>query len=147
MVSIAFSLTILATGIAVATERESKAEKHEDIKRLMLISGAGDLGVQIMNQMVGSFKQSLPQVPDTFWDEFRKDINADALIDLCVPIYDKHLSHADIKELIRFYETPAGKRILKALPLITQESVLAGQKLAQDIAQKAIQRLEEKGYK
>lgn len=146
-VGMAIAASVCVSMIALAAEADSTAEKQRDIRRLMVLTGAGDLGIQVMDQMLASFKESLPQVPDTFWQEFRKDINANALIDLCVPVYEKHLSHSDIKEMIRFYETPAGKRVVKALPLITQESMLAGQKWGQDIAQKAVEKLQKSGYK
>lgn len=146
-VGMAIAASVCVSMIALAAEADSTAEKQRDIRRLMVLTGAGDLGIQVTDQMLASFKESLPQVPDTFWQEFRKDINANALIDLCVPVYEKHLSHSDIKEMIRFYETPAGKRVVKALPLITQESMLAGQKWGQDIAQKAVEKLQKSGYK
>ena len=147
LVCVTIALSLFVTILAVAEAGDSSAEKRKDIKRLMVLTGAGDIGIQVMNQMVASFKQSLPQVPAAFWDDFKEEINPDALIDLCIPIYDKHLSHGDIREMIRFYQTPAGKRIVKALPLITQESMIVGQMWGQDIARKAVQQPQEKGYK
>ena len=38
-----------------------------------------------------------------------------------VTIYDKYFTHEDIKSLIAFYESPAGKKYLDTMPEITQE--------------------------
>ncbi len=44
-----------------------------------------------------------------------------------IPIYDRHLSHEEIRGLIQFYETPLGRRLVKVLPQIMQESMAAGE--------------------
>ncbi|HEX9934648.1 MAG TPA: DUF2059 domain-containing protein [bacterium] len=137
---------IFAVSSAAAQNADSTAEKREDIKRLMVLTGAGNIGMQVMNQLTESFKKSLPQVPNGFWDDYMAEVDASSLVQLCVPIYERHLSHSDIKELIRFYESPAGQRLIKVLPVIMQESMEAGQRWGQEIGQKAVQKLREKGY-
>lgn len=124
-----------------------KAAKREDIKKLLELTGAAKLGIQVMEQMISSFKRSMPQIPAKFWDEFLAEVQVDDLIHLITSIYDKYLSHADIKALIVFYESPAGKRYVKAQPLIVRESMTAGQKWGQEIAKKVMKKLQEKGYK
>lgn len=38
-----------------------------------------------------------------------------------LPLYDKHFTHQEIKDLIWFYESPTGKKILEKSPELTQE--------------------------
>jgi uncharacterized protein len=38
-----------------------------------------------------------------------------------VTIYDKHFTHPEIKDIIIFYETPTGQKMLKETPAITKE--------------------------
>ena len=59
--------------------------------------------------------------------EFRKELSADELVKLIIPLYDKHLTHPEIKELIKFYETEVGKKLISVMPAITAESMQAGQ--------------------
>ena len=103
-------------------------------------------GVQMIDTMMGSFRKGLPSVPDTFWTEFRSEIHEGDLVDLCVPIYDKHFSEEDLLGLVAFYETPLGKRLLAAQPQVMQESLEAGQIWGRAIGQRAIERLKQKGY-
>jgi len=128
------------------TTARRETTKSEDIRKLMQVTGAGDLGIQVMNQMMHSFKQSFPIVPESFWEDFRNEVNADEMVELVIPIYDKHVSQADIREAIRFYESPAGRRIAKALPLVTQESMQAGEAWGKKIGERVAAKLEAKGY-
>ena len=37
--------------------------KEDDIRKLLEISGSGDLGIQVMNEIINQFKTLLPEVP------------------------------------------------------------------------------------
>jgi len=65
---------------------------------------------------------------------------------MVVPIYDKHFSHEDVKELIKFYQSPIGQKLVREQPGIVTESMAAGQKWGQHIAADVLKRLREKGY-
>lgn len=138
-----------APSIAQAQDAPSdvgKPEKIKDIRRLLDVTGAGKLGMQVMGQMVVQFKAMLPKVPPKFWDDFMREANADELINLIIPIYDRHLSHDEIKQIIKFYETPAGRKLITAMPQITQESMEAGKQWGAQLGQKIQRRLKDQGY-
>ncbi len=142
VVIIGIAVAVLFAGSGASEPaKEDPRQKKRDIRKLLEVTGAGNLGKQVMDQMMAAMKPSMPDVPDEFWTAFAKETDMGELIEEIVPIYDKHLSHDDIKASIAFYETPAGRRIIKALPKITHESMLAGQKWGQRIAFKAITKL------
>ncbi len=120
--------------------------KQNDIKKLLLLTGSGKLGVQVMNQMIESFKKSFQEVPHEFWVEFMSEVNENELMDLCIPVYDKYFTHDDIKALINFYESPAGKKLTSVLPQVTRELITAGQEWGKHLGQKAIKKLKNRGY-
>jgi hypothetical protein len=143
-------LVTLIPMLSVSAESQPKADaaaKRADIKRMIEITGASKIALQIMRQMIAAFKKDAKGVPDQFWDDFMAEVDPNELVDLYVLIYDKHFTHDDIKQLIKFYETPVGQKLIKSLPAITQESMSAGMEWGQRIARKVRQRLEEKGYK
>ena len=39
-----------------------------------------------------------------------------------VPVYQKHLSKSDVEEMIKFYSTPTGQKILREMPAMTAEA-------------------------
>lgn len=130
-------------------QAELTSQKRADIQKLMDLTGAGNIGVQAADQLIANMKTALPQVKDAFWVEFRKELSAEELIKLIIPLYDKHLTHPEIKELIKFYETPVGKKMIAVMPAITAESMQAGQQWGMDIAMRAKRKIEaqQKGTK
>lgn len=118
------------------------AAKLADIQKLMNLTGAANLGVQAADQMIASMKGAMPTVPDKFWTEFRKEINADELVNLIIPVYDKHLTQGELKELIKFYETPVGKKMIAVMPAITAESIQIGQQWGMEVARRAKAKLD-----
>ena len=125
--------------------KTSKA-KRADIKRLLVLTGSVKLAMLSVDRLIQSYKNLLPQVPATFWTRFKKQFNQQALIDLIVPIYDKHLTHADIKTLLAFYQSDVGKKYIKVMPDIQRESKIVGQQWGVLIAQNIELKLKEEGY-
>lgn len=137
---------LLFVGLTTFSYSQNKViSKNEKIKNLMNLTGSGNLGVSVVNNMIDSFKKSLPNVENAFWNEFKKEIIAEDLVNLIIPIYDKHFTENEIDELIAFYNTPIGKKMISTLPTITQESMLAGQNWGKLIGEKVIKSLREKG--
>ena len=54
-------------------------------------------------------------------------IDTSELLTLSAASWDKHYSHDEIKQLVAFYESPIGKKMVATQPLIVQESQVAGQ--------------------
>ena len=117
-----------------------------DIRKMLELSGAARSGEQVLEMMVTQFQGMGLPIPAEFWQEFRADVRPGDLADLTVPIYARHLSHADIKELISFYESPIGRKLVSTQPVILQESMVAGQAWGQAIAEKLVKRMQERGY-
>jgi uncharacterized protein len=115
-------------------------------RQLLYLTGSGKLGVQVMNNMMASFKKNVPSVPNEFWDDFSKEFTPDELIELLVPIYSKYYSDEEIVALIKFYQTPLGQKVIEKMPLISQDSFYAGQEWGKQIGEKAAAKLIEKGY-
>jgi hypothetical protein len=120
--------------------------KRADIRRVLEMSGAGKVGVQIMAQMIVQFQKAFPNVPQSFWNDFLKGVNADELNDLAIESYDKHFTHDDIRQLIEFYNSPIGRKMTAELPSISKECMAAGQKWGRARGEEIMQRLREKGY-
>jgi uncharacterized protein len=125
--------------------------KEADIRQLMEVTGASDLGQQIMTAGIAQFRSSViesqpdnpraKQFADAFAVRFEKHFDAHSLADTVIPIYDKHLSGEDLKELLAYYRSPFGQRMLKVLPDVARESQAAGFSLGQKAALKAMEDL------
>ena len=137
-------LAILLFTSVFAFSQTDKVEK--DIKELLVLTGSAQLGKQVASQMFDSFEKMYPQVPAEFWNEFKKEMKTDDLINLMVPIYKKYYTHDEIKDLIKFYKTPIGQKTISVMPSVTQDAMAAGQTWGQEIAMKVLEKMKEKGY-
>ncbi len=122
--------------------RPPETQKQKDIRKLLKITGSAELGTQVMTQMIGNMKRAMPQVPDKFWNDFMKEVHTDELIDMIVPVYDRNLTQQDVTELIKFYETPTGRKFVSVLPKTTQESRGPGESWGRQLAMKVMVKLQ-----
>lgn len=122
------------------------AATKEHVKTLLELTGSGKLGMQVMNNMMGTLKKSMPDVPTKFWDEFMKGVNPETLVELVIPIYQKHYSDEEILQLMDFYKTPLGKKVLEKTPLISQESYAVGSEWGKTLGEQVVKKLKAEGY-
>ena len=132
---------------------------ERDILRLIEITGAQKLGEQVttlvLQQVVQGLSQQNPNAPprmiEIVGEVTQKLFTREfpTLLPRLVVIYSQALSHDDVRGLIAFYETPLGRRLLAAMPAITQAGAEAGQEWAQRLApqlqQELIERFKQEG--
>lgn len=110
-------------------------------RQLVELTGGGDLGKQMLEQMVDAFRASDPSIPDAFWDEFVASVDASELVEMAIPIYVKHLTSEEMAATIAFYSSPEGQAVLRKLPLILSESMAAGQQWGEALGRRVAERL------
>jgi hypothetical protein len=96
------------------------------------------------SMMVGQFtsviKQANPNIPKQLLDTLPAIVNS--VIDENIPtfkqaavlIYHKHFSHDELKQMIAFYSTDLGRKTIRVMPTLLQESMRAGQQWGQLLA-------------
>lgn len=120
--------------------------KDDSIRALIALTGSDTLAVQMMDLMIPQLQELIPEVPDDLWQQFRTQVRTDTFIELIIPIYRNHYAESEIQELIAFYKTPLGQKLIKESPAVMQESYDAGQQWGEDIVNELFKMLEEKGY-
>lgn len=135
----------LSAGLThLAIAEEITTAKQNDIRQLIEMTGGTNIAKLFASgssqQMFKMLKASRPDIPDRALVIMEREMLAlfsekltapGGLMDMIVPIYAKHLSHQEIRELIAFYQTPLGRKTISVLPLVTQESMQAGQRWGQ----------------
>lgn len=131
--------------------RSMDPAKEADIRKLMDLTGANSLGEQLMAAGMEQFRASVldsqpdnpraKQFVDAFVVGFQKHFDAKALSETEIPIYDKYLTAEDLKGLLEYYSSPLGRRMLKVLPQIAQESQAVGFSRGQKAAQQTMEDL------
>jgi uncharacterized protein len=73
-------------------------------------------------------------------DDIIKSMPIDDLIDAMIPVYQKHFTKGNIDDLLAFYSTPTGQKLVKELPAITTEAMQAVMPISQRMMATAMQR-------
>jgi uncharacterized protein len=120
--------------------------KLADIRKLISLTGGDKVGEQMIDQMIKSFSAYNPNIPAEFWADFKKDVDTNKITEMNIPVYDKYLSHDEIKETIKFYESPVGKKLIDVLPKVLEETYTAGEQWGYEVGTKLQNKLIEKGY-
>ena len=130
-------MTVILVALPAANSYAAPATE-KSIRELMTLTGAGNLGVQAMQNMLPAMKQLVPQAPESFWTDVMKEVDSDELITLIIPIYKRHFTEEEIQDTIKFYKSPAGRKMIQALPQVMQESMAVGQQWGEKLAQRVI---------
>jgi uncharacterized protein len=142
-----FLLTLACVTATAQVASSVDPAKADSIRELSRITGQANMAKQVMGQMVEQFKTMMPDVPASAWTEMMADENVDELMALVIPIYDRNFTQEDINGLLAFYRSDLGQRVLAKMPVVLQESMLAGQEWGAAVGQRIMERLKKKGYR
>jgi hypothetical protein len=122
--------------------------KEVDIRRLMGVMGSKATMAQMLGDMEKNIKplltSSLPpgeyreRLVQVFLLKFESKLDLAAMSDLAIPVYDKYLSHAEIKGMIEFYSTPLGHKITQVLPQLASECMENGRKWGEHVGRESM---------
>ncbi len=135
--------------VFVFGQEHSNTNYKDTLKTMFNVSGADKTYQAAIDQMFGMFKQQYSQVPLETWSELQKEFSETSINDLTemlTPVYQEHLNLADLENIIRFYQTPAGRKFAEKTPFIVQESMQVGQQWGLEIGEKFAKKMKEKGY-
>jgi uncharacterized protein len=140
---------MLAFWLASTLAGAQKGELIKDIERLLSINGCTAPYDLAFDQMVKHYKSVRNDTPDYAWTELRVNVyekEISLLQQKMVPVYMKYFTQDEIRELIRFYETPLGKKLSGTLVTITKENMQISHNWSMDLGHKMNDYLQQKGY-
>lgn len=93
----------------------------------------------IFRQMKPAIVQNRPEVDrdfDALAPKLLDSMSArvDELQSAVVLIYASNFTEAELRDLIAFYRSPTGQKLLQKTPFVTQQTMIAGQKFGQSAA-------------
>ena len=94
----------------------------KDVLKVIELSGAAGPMASVKDQILAS-------IPEARQAEFIKEFDASlpSLYDKIAVAYMETYTHDDVKEMIKFYESPVGKKINQNSGVLYQKSTAAGQ--------------------
>ena len=116
---------------------------EQDIRKMLEVTNALKMGEQmtttLMQQMSQSMRQANPNIPPRMLEiasEVARELftkEFPSLTPRLVATYAKVLTHDEVKQLLAFYATPLGKRMIEVMPALQQAGAEAGQAWAQQL--------------
>ncbi len=148
MQKLLYTLFLVCTLTSLSFAQQDKMYA-ETLETMFDVSGVEGTYQAALAQMFTIFKQQYTDVDESMWTELEAEFNKaamDDLIEILVPIYEKHLTIEDLQGIITFYETPVGKKYAAQTPLITSEAMQAGQEWGMKVGADFMKKMKAKGY-
>lgn len=119
------------------------------IRQVLDETHAVDLAMTAMETSLPAQRAANPRIPAAFWDRFLTLVHGrrDSFTNMFVDIYDRHFSTDDLKQLLNFYRTPVGQKLLGEQPAIARESITAGQAWGAELGAEVARQLAAEGVK
>lgn len=96
---------------------------------------------QIENQRPSATDEDFAKL-DAIAEGVMKGMSVEGLLDDMIPVYQKHLSKADVAAMIGFYSTATGQKILGEMPSMTTEGMQAMQPRLRKMVDDATRQIE-----
>ena len=152
---IIFILIVLLSSTIVQAEPVNSSKKVLIDKLLVQVGqSAVETGKLFTNafidQLIMSLKKAKPDIEPKAFDIVAEEVkqvideaisDRGELAEMMYPIYGNRFTENELKELVAFYDTPLGQKLIRVMPTITQEGMQAGQKLGQSLGPKIKQRV------
>ena len=126
---------------AVAQGKPGPADsvKRVAIRRLLVIQRTDSLMLAGMDQGFAQLPAT-PDMPRGFLDSLRVRAQRDIaqFVERLVPVYDSLYSAGEIDELVAFYQTRLGQRLLQTQPRLMEASMILGQQWGMELAGKVL---------
>jgi uncharacterized protein len=145
--------------VAQTTAPAPPADAMQVARELVVVTHATErmraLLPQIMQQLKPAIVQNRPAVERDYDAVVGAAVDValariDDLADAIAVIYARNFGVQELRDILAFYHTPTGEKLLEKMPAITQESLVAGQKFGQSVVpqmqQRIIQELRKKGH-
>lgn len=126
-------ITLFTLILPVSAQNPNATDEYkETLKKIMELSGTAATTDDLYPKMLSVMKLNMPGKDDAYWNEFAKGWKEkieNRVIEICTPVYKKHLTLEELKAVAAFYESPVGRKykesslavMREAMPLLVQE--------------------------
>lgn len=145
MRSFAFTVLVLALLAPFSFAQSAEIPSRDEVLKLMDVLGSrkqmkaamDGMGDVMSRGMLDEMKKKVPNATpeqEKMMGEFiagiRQDMlsvmNQDEMLELIIPVYQKHLTRQEVKMVTDFYSSPAGQAFVQKMPLVLNEAMQVG---------------------
>lgn len=150
------------TNVGAALAQDKPSESHVKAAREMLAATRADqmyskVPAIILKQQLGIIKQAKPDLPAEVEKRFQTIFlvetgkSLDDLLNKVAEAYALLMSEDEINQIVKFYKSPVGTKLIRAKPMMVQESLKIGRAWGENIGvllgEETIRQLKAEGHK
>lgn len=143
VICVATSLTSILP--ASAQNSDQTDEYRTLLKKIMTLSGSSASSEAIMSQLMSSMKNGPFQQDEAYWKDFASKWTRkieDKVMEVYAPIYQQHMTLDELKKVVAFYESPAGRKLGETATAVATESMPMIQQLSMEMVQEMMPKLQ-----
>lgn len=143
VICVATSLTSILP--ASAQNSDQTDEYKTLLKKIMTLSGSSASSEAIMSQLMASMKNGPFQQDEAYWKDFASKWTRkieDKVMEVYAPIYQQHMTLDELKKVVAFYESPAGRKLGETATAVATESMPMIQQLSMEMVQEMMPKLQ-----
>ena len=135
-------LSLLIFSSSLYAEQNTKQQKIDELIKVMNLDSMVDsMYGQVEGMMKGmsdqmGVKPSEQAIFDKYYGDMttvlKTEMSWAKMQPMMVNVYDKHFSEQEIADMLAFYKTDTGQKILEKMPVVMQESMQMSQSLMKD---------------
>lgn len=110
------------------------------VYQILALTGTDTVKREMLDGLLPHMKQMMPYMPADVVEDLRRSLGTTDFEGAMVRSFQQHLSAEDAAEIIAFYQSPAGKRMIAVMPNILDEGREAGSELGQQVTLEVVQR-------
>lgn len=142
-----FALLLLGASLVLAPPAVAADDEATKLaKELMELSGGMNVSEQIVQMLSAQLRPAYPLVPEDDWNAVMSQVDPEEVKSEIAAVYTKHFTKDELQGLVNFYRSKIGKRLVELLPVVMQESMVAGGEWNQRKANEIIEALKAKGH-
>ncbi len=116
-----FALTLLQLIASNCYSQEKTVipeAKFKLLSELMEVNGTKNVLQQKIDAIIAS-------APIENKEQLKKMLNIDGIIEVLLPIYNKYFHIDELQDLVKFYKSPTGKKLVEVSPQLSNEAMNA----------------------
>lgn len=144
-------VVLLLLSVPLLAQSNDSPATSDDIRQMLAVMNSRKMIDSMMETMAKDLPEMLlasvdKQYPDLTAEQRKalvdfatksvtdmfKRMPLDEMMDTMVPVYQKHFTHGDIQQVIAFYSSPVGKKMIAELPEVTRESMQSAMPVIQN---------------
>jgi hypothetical protein len=135
------TLCLLAPVTQAQSASPTDSAKITVARRILLVTNAAELTVQTMTAALTAQRQASPQVPGALFDSLlaRAKSQTGVLIERLIPSFTEVYTLEELRELLAFYESPIGRRMIELQPVVMAKTMEIGQNWGMEIGNSVTQ--------